>query len=68
MSDSATQGTATCQAPLSMGFPRQEYQSGVPFPSLGGLPDTGIELASPTLTDGLLTTEPPGKRYLFYTP
>ena len=37
----ATPRTAARQAPLSMGFPRQEYWSGVPFPSPGGLPDTG---------------------------
>ena len=35
------------QAPLSMGFPRQEFWSGLPFPSLGDLPDSGIELVSP---------------------
>ena len=44
-----------------MGFPRQEYQSGVPFPSPGHLPDPGNELMSPTLADGFFTTEPPGK-------
>ncbi|CAN0554671.1 unnamed protein product, partial [Rangifer tarandus platyrhynchus] len=37
------------QAPLSMGFPRQEYWSGLPFPSPGDLPDLGIKLASPAL-------------------
>ena len=37
----------TRQAPLSMGFPRQGYWSGFPFPILGSLPDTGIETASP---------------------
>ena len=36
------------QAPLSMGFPRQEYWSGLPFPSPGDLPDPGIEPAFPT--------------------
>ena len=44
-----------------MGFPRQEYWSGVPFPSLGDLPDPEIELVSPTLTGGFLTSESPGK-------
>ena len=34
-----------CQAPLSRGFPRQEYWSGLPFPSPGALPDPGIELS-----------------------
>ena len=38
--------TVACQAPLSMGFPRQEYWSEVPFPTPGDLPDPGIELAS----------------------
>ena len=53
---------------LSMGFSRQEYQNGLPFPPLGNLPDPGIELASlasPALAGGFFTTEPPGKaRYL----
>ena len=48
------------QAPLSMGFPRQECWSGLPFPSPGNLPDPGIELTSPTLTARFFTTEPPG--------
>ena len=43
-----------------MGFPRQEYWSGVPFPSPGDLPHPGIEPWSPALTGGFLTTEPPG--------
>ena len=38
-----------CQAPLSMGFSRQEYWSGLPFPSPGDLPDPGIEPRSPAL-------------------
>ena len=38
----ATPWTVTCQAPLSMGFPRQESWSGLPFPSPGDLPDLGI--------------------------
>ena len=42
-----TPWTVACQAPLSMGFPRQEYWSGVPFPSPGDLPDPGIEPTSP---------------------
>ena len=37
-----TPWTAECQAPLSMGFPRQEYWSGVPFPSPGDLPHPGV--------------------------
>ena len=43
----ATPWTAACQAPLSMGFPRQEYGSGLPFPPPGDLPDPGIKLTSP---------------------
>ena len=39
----------SCQAPLSTGFSRQEYWSGLPFPSPGDLPDPGIEPRSPTL-------------------
>ena len=50
-----------CQAPLFMGFPRQEYWSGLPFPPPGDLPDPGIELVSPALAGGFFTTEPPGK-------
>ena len=38
--------TVVCQVPLSMGFYRQEYWSGLPFPSAGDLPDPGIEPAS----------------------
>ena len=40
--------TVACQAPLSMRFPRQEYWSGLPFPSLGDLPDPEIKLKPPT--------------------
>ena len=50
-----------CQAPLSMAFPRQEYWSGLPLPSPGNLPDTGIEPDSPTLAGGFFITKPPGK-------
>ena len=39
--------TVACRVPLSMGFSRQEYWSGLPFPSPGDLPDPGIELLSP---------------------
>ena len=49
------------QAPSSMGFSRQEYWSGLPFPSPGDLPDPGIELGSPVLQADTLTSEPPGK-------
>ena len=54
-------GLWPCQAPLSMGFPKQEYWSGLPFPLLGHLPDPGIEPVSPALAGGFFTTEPPGK-------
>ena len=50
-----------CKAPLSMEFPRQEYWNGLPFPTLGDLPDRGIEPPSPGLTGGFSSTEPPGK-------
>ena len=53
--------TVACQAPLSLGFPIQENWSGLPFPSPGDLPNSGIEPMSPVLAGGLFTTEPPGK-------
>ena len=49
------------QAPLFMGFFRQEYWSGLPFPSPGDLPDPGIKPGSPVLVADALTSEPPGK-------
>ena len=49
-----------------MGFSRQEYWSGLPFPSPGDLPDPGIEPGSPTLEADALTSEPPGKPYSKY--
>ena len=52
------------QAPLSMGFSRQEYWSGLPFPSPGDLPNPGIELWSPTLQADTLPSEPSGKPIL----
>ena len=58
VSDSATPRTIAHQAPLSMGFSRQEYWSGLPFPSPGDLPDLGIEPGSPTLQ---AASEPAGK-------
>ena len=57
----ATPWTAACQAPLSMGFSRQEFWSGLPFPSLGDLPGPGIEPASPALVGRVFTTELSGK-------
>ena len=55
--------TIACQAPLSMGFPRQEYWSGLPFPPSEDLSDPGIEPASLALAGGFFTTEPPGKPF-----
>ena len=49
------------RASLPMGFPRQEYWSGLPFPSPGDLPDPGIKPASSALASGFFTTEPPEK-------
>jgi len=49
-----------CQAPLSMGFSRQEYWNRLPFPSPGELPDSGIKSVSSALAGGFCTTEPPG--------
>ena len=57
----ATPWTVAYQAPASMEFSRQEYWSGLPFPSPGDLPNPGIELRSPTLEADALTSEPPGK-------
>ena len=51
----------THQAPLSMGFSRREYWSGLPFPTPGNLPDLGIEPRSPALQADSLSSEPPGK-------
>ena len=53
--------TVPCQAPLSMGFSRQEYWSGLPFPSPRDLPDPGIKHGSPALQADSLPLEPPGK-------
>ena len=52
------------QAPPSMGFSRQEYWRGLPFPSPGGLPDPGIEPRSRALQADALPSEPPGKPLL----
>ena len=56
---SATPWTVAPQPPLSMGFSRQEYWSGLPGPPPGDLPDPGIEPSSPALAGGFFTTEPP---------
>ena len=57
----ATPWTVAYQVSLSMGFSRQEYWSGLPFPFPGDLPDSGIEPGSPALEADALTSEPPGK-------
>ena len=56
-----TPWTVAHQAPPSMGFSRQEYWSGLPFPSPGDLSDPGIKPRSPALQADALTSEPPGK-------
>ena len=56
-----TQRAVVCQAPLSIVFPRQEYCSGLPFPSPGDLPDPGIEPRSPILQADSLPAKPQGK-------
>ena len=59
-----TPWTIARQAPMSMGFPSQEYWSGLAFPLSGELPNPGIELASPAspeLAGSYFTAEPPGK-------
>ena len=61
VSDSATPWTAAHQAPLSLGFSRQGYWIGLPFPSPGDLPDPGIEPRSPALQADSLPTELSGK-------
>ena len=58
---SATPWTGACRPPLSMGFSRQEYWSGLPLPSPGNLPNPKIEPTSPTLAGRFFTTELPGK-------
>ena len=65
----ATLWTVACQVPLSMGLPRQEYWSGLPFPPPGNLPNPEIETASPSspvLQVDSLPTDPPGKPNLKY--
>ena len=57
----ATPWTVAHQAPLSMGFPRQEYRSGLPLLPPGNLLNLDFEPMSPALAGGFFTTEPPGK-------
>ena len=56
-----TPWTVAHQAPLSMDFSRQEYWSGLPFPSPGDLPDPGIKSKSPSLLADSLSSDPLGK-------
>ena len=65
----ATSWTVAHQTPLSMGFPRQEYWSGLPLPPPGDLPDPEIERASPALAGSLFTTVISGKAdiLVYYT-
>ena len=61
-------GSVACQAPLSRGFPRQEYQSGLPWPSPGDLPNPGIEPESPALRRILYhLSHPTTPNILFFT-
>ena len=66
MSNSVTPGTVSRQVPLSMGFPRQEYWRGLPFPSPWDLPNPGIEPRSPALQADSLPAEPPAKLAFAY--
>ena len=61
MSNSVTPWTVAYQAAPSIGFSRQEYWSGLPFPSPGDLPDPGIEPGSSVWQADPLPSEPPGK-------
>ena len=56
-----TPWTVACQAPLSLGFSKQEYWSGLPFPSPGDLPNQGIKPGSTSLQAESLLSESPGK-------
>ena len=66
----AVPGTMACQAPLSVGFSRQEYWSGLPIPNPEVLPDPGIKpesLVLPALRDRFLPLAPPGKPNSLYS-
>ena len=60
-----TPWTIAYQAPLSMEFSRQEYWSGLLFPSPGNLPNPGIKPRSPALRVEALPSEPPGKPFMY---
>ena len=59
--------TVACQAPLSLGFSRQEYWNGLPYPSPEDFLDPGIELASPALAGGFFTTGPRRSCFLVFS-
>ena len=63
-----TPWTVAHQAPLSMGIPRQEYWSGLPFSSPEDLPAPGIELVSPALAGSFFTAKLPGKPHYVLMP
>ena len=65
MSNSVTPWTVARQALLSMGFPSQEYWSGLPFPSREYLPHPEIKPELPALVGGFFATEPPGKPHMY---
>ena len=67
MSDSASSWTEALQAPLFMGFSKQEYWSGLPFSSPGDFPNPGIKLRSPTLQANSLPSEPPESPFHTHT-
>ena len=67
MSNSVIPWTVAYQAPQSMEFSRQEYWSGLPFPSPSDLPNPGIEPGSPTLQADTLTSEALGKPQIFFS-
>ena len=65
---SATPWTMAYQAPLSIGFSRQGYWSGLPFTSPGYIPHLGIKTRSPSLQADALPSEPPGKSQIYKLP
>ena len=67
VSDSVAPRTVACQTPLSMEFSREEYCSGLPFPSPGDLPNSGNEPRSLALQVDSSLSKPPGKPQLFHT-
>ena len=62
----ATPWTVAFQGPLSMGFSRQEYWSGLPFPSPGNLPNPGIKHVSSPLASGFFTTSTSWEAHILY--